>query len=439
MGAASYTAHVSNEKSAITTKAKLKSVANHNLRKYRSSDYSRDNIVLLYGTENLYKDVQEVYHREFDEALKIYNEKQKRADRRIDDYFDHVSGLNQDMAVEIIFQCGNMEFWEEHAGKEDKMYYVYNYTLKNLMKLLPGFKVANAVIHFDEASPHMHVVGVPVHEGYKKGLSRRVAKRNVFTKEVLSGVLQGKLRDIAEECFYFHLKERFEEKQEGRNQDLTVLEYKVAQETKKLESVSLDIGRKESTLAGLRDLVEFNQDMLDEAKKELEEKQQEAEKTRKTLEQIKGFVGMFRLFAPTIEEYAIAVENGGRIDGGNSFRGILYELGKLLERFKELIKECLCWFPKLMRWKTSMGEVAPIFKDTDNGYSYSVCGYVNVETMEQYSKEAVQHEIKADKRVGTVDTLEANIEAMERDLAEIMRWNGEQKRLWKEYEEWKRR
>ena len=39
---------------------------------------------------------------------------------------------------------------------------------------------------------------------------------------------------------------------------------------------------------------------------------------------------------------------------------------------------------------------------------------MNVETMEQYSKEAVQHEIRADKRVGTVDTLEANIEAMER-------------------------
>ncbi|MBQ6993241.1 MAG: plasmid recombination protein [Lachnospiraceae bacterium] len=439
MGAASYTAHVSNEKSAITTKSKLKSVANHNLRKYRSSDYSKDNIVLLYGTENLYKDVQEVYHRELDEALKVYNEKQKRADRRIDDYFDHVSGLNQDMAVEIIFQCGNMGFWEEHAGKEDKMYYVYNYTLKNLMTLLPGFKVANAVIHFDEASPHMHVVGVPVYEGYKKGLSRRVAKRNVFTKEVLSGVLQGKLRDIAEECFYFHLKERFEEKQEGRNQDLTVLEYKVAKETEKLESVALDIGRKENTLAGLRDLVELNQDMLDETKEELEEKQQEAEKTRKVLEQIKGFVGMLRLFAPTIEEYAIAVEKDGRIDAGNSFRSILYELGKLLERLKELIKEGLCWFPKLMRWKTSVGEVAPIFKDTDNGYSYSVCGYVNVETMEQYSKEAVQHEIKADKRVGTVDTLEANIEAMERDLAEIMRWKGEQKRLWQEYEEWKRR
>ena len=64
---------------------------------------------------------------------------------------------------------------------------------------------------------------------------------------------------------------------------------------------------------------------------------------------------------------------------------------------------------------------------------------MNVETMEQYSKETVQHEIRAEKGVGTVDTLEANIETMERDLAEIMRWNGEQKRLWQEYEEWKRR
>ena len=338
MGTASYTAHISNKKSAITSKSKLKSVANHNLRKYHSSDYNKDNIVLLYGTENLYKDVQEVYHKEFDEVLKIYNKKQKRADRRIDDYFEHVSKLDQDMAVEIIIQCGDKEFWEKHADKKDKMYYVYNYTLGRLKEILPGFKVANAVIHFDEASPHMHVVGVPVHEGYKKGLSKRVSKRNVFTQESMSLVIQGQLRDIAEQCFRFHLKEQFSEKQEGRNRDLSVLEYKVAKETKKLESISLDIGRNESTLAGLRDLVELNQDMLDEAKEELEEKQQEAEKIKRALEQIKGFVGMFRLFAPTIDEYAIAVENDGRIDAGNSFRGILYVLGKLLERFKELIK-----------------------------------------------------------------------------------------------------
>ena len=148
---------------------------------------------------------------------------------------------------------------------------------------------------------------------------------------------------------------------------------------------------------------------------------------------------MFRLFAPTIEEYAIAVEKGERLDAGNSYRGILNDLGKLLERFKELIIEGLCWFPRLMRWKTTVGEVAPVFRDTDNGYSYSVCGYMNVEKKVQYSKEDLQCEICADVRVGTVETLDANMVALERDLAGILRLSGEQERLWKAYEEWKER
>ena len=42
MGNISYTAHVSNKKSAITSKTKLAAVAKHNLRKYKSSDYSKD-------------------------------------------------------------------------------------------------------------------------------------------------------------------------------------------------------------------------------------------------------------------------------------------------------------------------------------------------------------------------------------------------------------
>lgn len=37
---------------------------------------------------------------------------------------------------------------------------------------LPQFVVANAVVHLDEDSPHMHIVGVPVADGYKKGLSK---------------------------------------------------------------------------------------------------------------------------------------------------------------------------------------------------------------------------------------------------------------------------
>ena len=435
MGDASYTAHVSNRKSAITSKSKLKTVANHNLRKYRSSDYSRDNILLLYGTGNLYKDVQEVYHREFDEAVRIYNENQKRKDRKIDDYFEHVSELNQDMAVEIIFQCGDKEFWEKHGDKAERMEFVYRYTLRKLQEFIPEFKVANAVLHFDEASRHMHVVGVPVYDGYKKGLSKRVSKRNVFTQEVLSGVLQDKLRSEAEGCFKFNVKETFAEKKQGRNRDLSVLEYKVAKESEKLETLAKDVVKSESSLAALSGSIAAQNVLLEYTQDELEEKQQEADRLTGLLEQIKQYVGTFRLFAPTIEEYAISVEKGGKIEAGNSYRGILSELGKLLERFKELIREGLCWFPRLMRWKTSVGEVAPIFKDTDNGYSYLLYGYMNVETREQYSKEFLQGEIIAELRVGTVEQMDANMVALERDLVEILRLSGEQRRLWEAYEE----
>ena len=116
----SFTAHVSNKKSAITSKSKLAGVAKHNLRKYKSEEYSANNIFLIYGTDNLVQDVKAVYRQEFDEALKVYNENQTRADRKIEDYFEHVANKEQDMAVEIIIQIGDRAYWQQHY--ENKCY-----------------------------------------------------------------------------------------------------------------------------------------------------------------------------------------------------------------------------------------------------------------------------------------------------------------------------
>ena len=91
------------------------------MRKYKSADYSLDNIRLIYGTTDLFQDVKRVYHREFDDAVKEYNSRQKREDRKIKDYFEHVAGLNQDMAVEIIFQCGDKKYWDEHWKNKNYM------------------------------------------------------------------------------------------------------------------------------------------------------------------------------------------------------------------------------------------------------------------------------------------------------------------------------
>lgn len=226
----SFTAHVSNKKSAITSKSKLAVVAKHNLRKYKSEEYSANNIFLIYGTDNLVQDVKAVYHQEFDEALKAYNENQTRADRKIEDYFEHVANKEQDMAVEIIIQVGDRDYWQEHLENKVFMRQIYRTILAELQYQLPQFVVANAVVHMDEDSPHMHVVGVPVGTDYKKGMFKQVSKRKVFTKDVLSIVLQDKLRAFANERARIVLGEQIREKSKGRNRDLSVMEYKVLKE-----------------------------------------------------------------------------------------------------------------------------------------------------------------------------------------------------------------
>ena len=445
MGNISYTAHVSNKKSAITSKSKLAAVAKHNLRKYKSSDYSKDNICIIYGTSNLIDDVKTVYHKEFDEALEEYNKKQTRPDRKIDDYFEHVAGKEQDMAVEIIIQIGDREFWKQFDDMKSYMKLSYQIILDELRKRLPQFVVANAVVHLDEDSPHMHIVGVPVADGYKKGLSKQVSKRKVFTKELLSRVLQDELREVANKEVNDWFGEQIKEKSKGRNHDLTVAEYKVAQETEHLEQIQEQVNVADIKLfasqIAYKELERSQTKELNEKRSELQSVRQEiasvtdkANEAVELLDKINAFVSSFRLFVPTIEEYANHVETDKIIEAGNSFRGILYEIGKLLETFKELIKEGVCWFPRLMRWKTSNGEVAPIFLEKSDGYSYSLYGYMNVATREYYSKESMQWEIKAGNRTGTVEQMDANVEAMARDLQEILRIGAEQKRLWEVYE-----
>ena len=61
-------------------------------------------------------------------------------------------------------------------------------------------------------------------------------------------------------------------------------------------------------------------------------------------------------------------------------------------------------------------------------------GYMNVETKEYYSKEMIRWEIKDGNRTGTIEQMDANVEAMARDLQEILRIGAEQRRLWKAYE-----
>ena len=91
------------------------------------------------------------------------------------------------------------------------------------MEVVPAFKVANAVVHYDETSPHMHLVGVPVKDGYKNGMKKQVAKSQIFTKASLKEI-QDKMRKYCIEKFneVYEQNATLKEKQKGRNRDINV-------------------------------------------------------------------------------------------------------------------------------------------------------------------------------------------------------------------------
>mgnify|MGYP004523164707 CR=1 FL=1 len=143
----------------------------------------------------------------------------------IDNYFDNVSNNEKkDLACEIIIELGDKGYWDtKDETFKKKMSEVYKKQVDDLELLVPNFKVASAIIHYDETSPHMHIVGVPIKEKNKNGMSKQVGKSDVFTKESLIK-LQDNMRTLCIEEFNeeYNLNTSLKKKQKGRNRDIHV-------------------------------------------------------------------------------------------------------------------------------------------------------------------------------------------------------------------------
>lgn len=206
---------------AIQNAKDLSDVNKHNLRDY---DNQRELIRTIYGTNDIVEDVKQVYLDEFEQSRIEYDSKQTRADRKIGNYFEKVCSSQNDVACEIIIELGDMDFWND---KDDeyrfKMVNVYKDQIQDLSKIVPTFKVANAIIHFDETSPHMHVVGVPVVENCKRGMKKQVGKSQLFTKTLLSEI-QDKMRNACINSYnkFYEVDTKLKTKKKGRNQDINV-------------------------------------------------------------------------------------------------------------------------------------------------------------------------------------------------------------------------
>ena len=239
---------------AIQNAKDLSDVNKHNLRDY---DNHRELIRTIYGTNDIVNDVKQVYLDEFEQARIEYNTKQNRDDRKIKNYFKKVCDSQNDIACEIIIELGDMDFWNNKDNEYRlKMVDVYNEQVKALIKIVPTFKVANATIHFDETSPHMHIVGVPIIENCTRGMKKQVGKTKLFTKTTLTEI-QDKMRNACIKSYkkFYEVNTKLKEKQKGRNQDINVkdmgdyreIKKKIKQKEQKLEKANTQTNKLDNT------------------------------------------------------------------------------------------------------------------------------------------------------------------------------------------------
>lgn len=313
--ALSYSFHVSNQGHAVSTCSKLNGISKHNERKYESKDYDKSKIDIIFSQtgRGLYKDVQAVYHDQFDEAVQKYNDLQKREDRKIKDYLHHVSdSKNNDVAVEIIIQLGDAEYWKDKDmdfKRSMRMY--FEDQLERLQREMPDFKIANAVIHYDEKSPHMHVVGVPVANGYKRGLEVRCSKTQIFTKKTLSR-LQDVMRinpKLPTKMLIMNRKDSVETKpkKKGRNFDFTKSELdeytkERLEREKHLEELDRAISQKRQDLAELGSSAQLKEKDIAVLDEKIEHLRSDRKKAERDLEDVKSKLATFNKRADEAQE-----------------------------------------------------------------------------------------------------------------------------------------
>ena len=151
-------------------------IIGHNNRTFVAKNVNADKISdnIIY----VQKDLKETYKEIFSEALEKYNAKQKRSDRVIKDYYEHIKNNNKEkLFYETVVQFGNIntaKVGTESGERAKKMLEEY---MKDFEKRNPNFIVFNAVMHLDESTPHLHIDFIPVAYNQTQGLETRVSMR----------------------------------------------------------------------------------------------------------------------------------------------------------------------------------------------------------------------------------------------------------------------
>lgn len=258
----------------------------HNERKFIAENVDADRTIrnVVLQSEN----VKDVYHELFDKAIERYNAKQKRKDRKIEDYYEHIrTGKQEKVFHEAIFQIGN----KDDTGCLSREGQIARLALldfaKDFQKRNPQFRVFGIYLHMDEATPHLHIDFVPYITGSKRGPDTRVSMKQALA----SRGFVGKGRENTEynqwmesEKKLAKIAERYGmiwEQKGTRREHLDVLNFKKEQREQEVATLEEQKAQLQKETAACHELADNLHEELLQTGNELQKKRQSVPRQKK--------------------------------------------------------------------------------------------------------------------------------------------------------------
>ncbi len=162
-------------------------VVEHNNRKFIAKNVDGERIQdnITYCRQN----IKEKYEELFGEALAEYNARQTQSSRKIPDYYEHIKKSSKGKPYyEVVVQFGDMDSCGLGSGKWEEAKLMLDDYMRGFEKRNPNLKVFNAVMHLDEATPHLHIDFIPIAHKIERGLSVKVSMKGALREQGFTSV-----------------------------------------------------------------------------------------------------------------------------------------------------------------------------------------------------------------------------------------------------------
>lgn len=337
---------------------------NHNTRAFSAKNVDTERSI--YNVEFCHAEIEEVYHELFDEALERYNAKQKRKDRKIDNYYEKIrQGKQEKLFHEAVFQIGNKDDMNAKSEEGELAKEILIEFMKDFQKRNPYLHVFSAHLHMDEETPHVHVDFVPVVCNSKRGLDTRVSLKGGLGEQGFKGGTRGAtewnqwIESEKQELAQIMGRYGIEWKQLGtHNKHLSVLDFEKQERAKEVAELE---AKKESLeehnaailetsekwlgeLENLEQEIHSAQENREKADKQAEVAKKEAERYEKKLAEIAPMVKEMERFAVKYSyDPEEVLPEAGTLESGKTYREKKAKplIGKIITVLRAVYREYL--------------------------------------------------------------------------------------------------